>query len=164
VADLVFEGSFEDGIKVLEKVKQKHPETECVLLTGYKLNDTQIQRLKKIHGQLVHKTDLSEDQLCSLLSGESVIQTREPTPGPRLDAGELRLRYDKVNALLDEIISDIYEELESIENQNEPAFIAGNQRLSIVELKQHLMNRDDLGIEIIRMYQALNRKLRRFES
>jgi hypothetical protein len=93
-----------------------------------------------------------------------VIQTREPTPGPRLDAGELRLRYDKVNALLDEIISDIYEELESIENQNEPAFIAGNQRLSIVELKQHLMNRDDLGIEIIRMYQALNRKLRRFES
>ncbi|MCJ7459564.1 MAG: response regulator [candidate division Zixibacteria bacterium] len=160
IADLVFEGSTEDGIHLLEMVKKQYPKAECILLTGYVLNDSQLNRLKKIDGKLIYKADLNEDILRKLLSGETILEGEESSYKSEVDVGELKLRYDKMNSILDEMIEDIYEELESIENQNEIGILAGIRTLSVAQLRKHLEAKDEIGTEIIKMYRSLNKRLR----
>lgn len=160
IADLVFDGEPEDGIMLLEAVKRQYPHAQCILLTGYVLNDSQFRRCRQIDAKVVHKANLSEALLRNLLIGEIKVEGAEGATKVQEDIGEVRLKYEKVNALLDELIQDIYEELSGIPDQDQKALVAGEKVLSIAELREHIEQKTETGRRAIEMYRALNKKLK----
>jgi len=162
IIDLVleFEDSPNNGLRLLEVARSINPNSECILLTGYRLTKTQRNHLDRINGKLLYKWDLSEELLCDLLSGQNKFKGKKITSRQEIDIGEMKLRYEKMNETLNEMIKDVYQELQSIENQNEPGFVIGNKQLSLAELIRHVKDKDDIGMEVIKMYQALIRRLK----
>lgn len=160
IADLVFEGESEDGITLLEIARNQYPEAECILLTGYLLNDSQLRRCRKINAKVVNKANLTDDLLRNLLIGEIKAEGGEGDLKVQEDIGEIRLKYEKIDKLLNELIQDIYEELSRIPNQDEKALMVGDKMLSIADLRKHIEQKTDIGTRAIEMYRALNKKIR----
>ena len=166
IADYVFEGEEGNGLSFLEEVSDRSPEAELFLLTGKPLNEQTEERLKRIGGNLIHKSALDSRLVAKLFSKEpltgGIAKERED-----IDIGELRLKVERLETdlrdrddLTNLLIEDIIGELEQIKDQRKVALLIGDRMLSAESLIGEVKNKTPIGRELIRLHHELFRRLR----
>ena len=165
VVDMAFEGEDEfGGVTLLEKLHGLYPNADLILLTGQPIPIEVKNRIVAVGGTIIPKTVLNWELLEKILRGEEY--STEDLNSQPLDVGEVLLfrevqeeRIQKLTAINDLLVRDVYEELGRI-GEDEGGLSIGEEHFSISRLKEEIADKTDLGLEIIRLHHELNRRLR----
>jgi DNA-binding response OmpR family regulator len=166
IADYVFEGEEGDGLSFLEEVSEMQPSADLILLTGKPLSERTEERLRRIGGNLIHKSALGKELVGKLFSRESIPDEVARTDDS-VDVGELRLRVESLEAVLEDLepltdllIEDILFELQEIADQSKRVMLIGGSMMSAEELRKEVKGKTVIGRELIRLHHELFRRLR----
>jgi len=167
IADYIFEGEDDDGVRFLEDMRSLNPSAELVLLTGKPVSEKVTERLQRIGASYLSKGAFDKD-VFGLLVSSSPIPTEAfegrsdfDVAALRLQFDNLRTQYDDVYELNDLLVSDILEELERVPDRAKQILLIGEKRLSADDLRREVLKRTEIGRQLIRLHHELYRHLRK---
>jgi ActR/RegA family two-component response regulator len=165
IADNTFEGSHENGLTFLERVRREDEAVELILLTGNEPTKQIQKRLRAIRGRLITKADVDADLMETLLSGKPL--PVETSTEPDLDVAELKLRLEEArhklkwvsetNAML---VRDIIQELIEADRNGEAGIIIDNRLYTPSDLVEEILAHTDVGKQLVEYHHKMFHLLR----